>query len=274
MKVIITLTTIPTRLISIYQYDIKYNVESLLNQNYEDYEVHMNIPHLHKHTNTEYILPEWLVELEQQSDRLKIFRTDDFGPITKLLPTLDRISDPEAVIIVVDDDIVYNPELINEHLKNRQNYPNFPVGYDGLTSVNEDGTHRLTFHNSRDYFFSANGFDSYVEVLQHYKSISYFRKMFQDDFFKFVEDYGTWCDDTTVSSYFAMKKIPRVVTFYDKDEVAETYEDWINILAGTFPMIKGTQHESAEGCQIYRQEGKDPEKMSNLNKFLSQGYTK
>jgi hypothetical protein len=272
MNVIITLTTIPTRLVSMYEFDIKYNIESLLNQNYEDYEVHMNIPHLHNSTNTEYVLPEWLVELEKNNHKLKIFRTEDYGPITKLLPTLERVKDPSMVIIVVDDDMVYHPELINEHLKNREKWPEYPVGYDGLTSVNEDGSHKHVFQNSRDYFYSANGIDSYVEIIQHYKTVSYFRRMFDGDFFKFIKENGCWCDDTTISAYFAMKKTPRVVTFYEKDQVANTLEEWLSVVGNSFPLVKGTQHDSAEGCQIYRQEGRDNEKMNNLNKFLSKGY--
>lgn len=274
MKVIITLTTIPTRLISFHEFDIKYNIKSLLEQNYDEYEIHLNIPLHHKFTDTEYVLPDWLVELGQTNQKLKIFRTEDYGPITKLLPTLKRVQDPSTIIIVVDDDMVYNTELINEHIKNRQKYPDYPVGYDGLTSLNEDGTHRTTFGNSRDYFFSANGFDSHVQVLQHYKTISYYRKMFGDDFFNFVEQNGTWCDDTTVSAYFATKKIPRIVTYHKDDIVADTYDNWIQVLGTSFPLVKGTHHESAEGCQIFRQQEVDSDKMKNLNKFLSEGYIK
>lgn len=274
MKVIITLTTIPTRLVSIYEFDIKYNIESLLNQNYDNYEVHINIPHRHVNTDVEYIIPEWLTNLELENEKLHIFRTDDYGPITKLIPTIKRIEDPSTVIIVVDDDMVYHSELINEHINNRKKWPDYPVGYDGLTSVNEDGSHKMTFQNSRDYFFSANGIDSFVEIIQHYKTVSYYRSMFGSDFFDFFSEYGTWCDDTTISSYFAMKKVPRVVTYYEKDEVAKTYEDWLTVVGKSFPLVKGTQHDSAEGCQLYRQEEKDKDKMNKLNQFLAKGYTK
>ena len=36
-KIVITLTTIPERLISQYGYDMKYCIESLLSQNYDEY---------------------------------------------------------------------------------------------------------------------------------------------------------------------------------------------------------------------------------------------
>ena len=55
-KPILSLTTIPTRLVSDYGYDIKYCLESLLNQNYNDYEIHFNIPYVFKKTNVDAAL--------------------------------------------------------------------------------------------------------------------------------------------------------------------------------------------------------------------------
>lgn len=152
MNIVITLTTIPSRLINQYNYDLEYCIKSLMEQNYDDYQIHFNIPESHKQTDGEYILPDWLVELGESDDKLTIFRTEDYGPVTKLYPTVKRIDDEETIIIVVDDDIIYNPEMINEHLKNREKWPDYPVGYDGLTSINDDGSRRVTFENNRDYF--------------------------------------------------------------------------------------------------------------------------
>lgn len=272
MNIVLTLTTIPSRLINQYNYDLEYCIKSLMEQNHDNYQIHFNIPNSHNQTGEEYILPDWLVELNESTDKLNVFRTEDYGPITKLLPTIQRIDDSETIIIVVDDDIIYNPEMINEHLKNREKWPDFPVGYDGLTSINDDGSRRMTFGNNRDYFFSANGIHSYVEIIQHYKSVSYKRSMFGDDFFKFIEDNGVWCDDTTVSAYFAMNRVPRVVTFFEGDEVAETFEDWLNVVGVSFPVIKSTEHDTMEGCQIFRQDDKDIEKFNKLNQFLAMGY--
>jgi len=274
MNVVVTLTTIPTRLISQYNFDIKYCIESLLNFNYENYEVHFNIPQSHKESGSEYVLPEWLAELEENSDKLTIFRTEDYGPVTKLYPTLKRVEDGETIIIVVDDDMVYHTELINEHLKNREKWPTYPVGYDGLTSINDDYSRRMTFGNSRDYYFSANGMASFVEILQHYKTVSYKRDMFGEDIFEFIDTYGTWCDDTTLSAYFAMKGVPRVVSYYELDEVAETYEDWLNVVGKSFPIVRGTEHDTMEGCHIFRHDNKDKEMFHELNRFLGMGYVK
>lgn len=274
MNVIITLTTIPTRLITFHNYDIRYCIESLLNQNFGEYEIHFNIPEKHNQSGEPYVLPDWLVEMEQSNSKLNIFRTEDYGPITKLLPTLKRVTDPETIIIVVDDDMVYHSELINEHIKNREKWPNNPVGYDGLTSLNDDGSGRNTFNNSRDYFFSANGLASYVQILQHYKSVSYRRGMFEEDIYDFISEYGAWCDDTSLSAYFSMKKIPRVVTYYELDEVAQDFDEWLGVVGKSFPIVRGTDHETMEGCHIFRHEEKDKHKFQQLNVFLSKGFEK
>jgi hypothetical protein len=65
MKAIVTLTTIPSRLVSTYHEDIKVCLDSLLNQDFEDYEIHFNIPYFFKLTEEEYIIPEWLNDLRK-----------------------------------------------------------------------------------------------------------------------------------------------------------------------------------------------------------------
>jgi len=44
-KVIVTLTTLPTRIVQDYDQGIKSNIDSLINQDYEgEYEIHFNVP--------------------------------------------------------------------------------------------------------------------------------------------------------------------------------------------------------------------------------------
>jgi hypothetical protein len=272
-KTVVSLTTIPTRLISEYEYDIKYCLESLINQTYDDYEIHFNIPYFFKKTNEEYIIPEWLKKMTQEHNKLKIFRTDDYGTITKSLPTILRVTKPETIIIVVDDDLVYNSELVSEHVKNQSKWVNNPVGYDGMRSRNEDGTFSSYFKDSRDYYFSATHKDSRVDILQHYKSISYKRRYFEDDFESYILDNNHWNDDLLVSSYFAAKKVDRIVTFYEKDKVCKTYEEWQNNVGISFPIIRHTQHRSDEGCNVERAKKSD-ESEKKFYKLIDKCYIK
>ena len=81
----VTLTTLPTRLNSIYPEDIKLCIDSLLNQTYNDYEIHLNIPSKHKHTGKKYDIPDWLVKKESENPKLKVFTDlEDLGPVTKV----------------------------------------------------------------------------------------------------------------------------------------------------------------------------------------------
>lgn len=271
--VVVTLTTIPSRLISPHAFDIQYCIDSLLNVNYSNYEIHFNIPYVFKMTGEDYVLPEWLVEYESKYDKLKIFRTDDFGSSTKLIPTLKRVTNLDQMILVVDDDIVYHENLIQEHVKNREKWPDHAIGYDGMRSRNEDGTFASHFRDSRDYYFSSNHKNSLVDILQHYKSISYVRKFFGLDFYSFMEEYGTWCDDKSVAAYLAKNKIPRLVSFYESDPVAEDLKHWHQIVGKSFPIIRTTNHERQEGCNIHRANDSEPEKFKKLYSFIDQGYS-
>jgi len=113
----LTLTTLPTRLNSIYPEDIKLCIDSLLNQTYSDYEIHLNIPSKHKHTGEKYEIPDWLIKKESENPKLKVFTgLEDLGPVTKVFYTVDRVKNPDDLIIVVDDDMIYDERLIQEHI--------------------------------------------------------------------------------------------------------------------------------------------------------------
>jgi len=272
MRKIITLTTIPTRLQSKYGYDIKYCLDSLLEQNHEDYEVHLNIPYIFKRTGEEYIIPDWM-ENYTNNDKFNLFRTEDYGSATKLIPTLERTED-EDIIVVVDDDIVYHPEMLNEHVNNRITWPEYVVGYDGMRSRNNDGTFSGHFRDSRDYYYTANKRNALVDIIQHYKSVSYYRRFFESDFMDYWNEYGVWCDDKAMSAYFSMKKRGRLVTYYDGDPDFNTHEEWLAGIRHTFPVVKHTQHETDEGCNLNRSDNleEDNLKINNLYKFIDNSY--
>jgi hypothetical protein len=249
--IIITLTTIPERLNSQYNVTFESCIESLLNQNFtEKYEVHVNIPKIYNKTGKKYIIPKWLASITDE--KLKIYRPDDYGSITKLIPTLQRIKNKDAYIIVVDDDIVYHPELIKEHVTSRKQWPSYAVGYDGMRSRNIDGSFANNFNDSRDYYFSATGSNSLVDILQHYKSVSYVRSFFSNDFYEFIETFGTWCDDTSVSAYLAKHNIGRLCTYYKEDPLFELFDDYIVNVRHTFPITSHTDHGTDEGCNLER----------------------
>ena len=234
-KVILTLTTVPNRLSEDREdWGTKKTIERLLQLSYPNYEIHFNIPLYCESTGEQYIIPEWLKD--NNDARLKVFRTEDYGPITKIAPTIWRIDDPEQLIISVDDDIVYQDGFIEYHLQMREKYPNAALGFAGLTNLD----------NPEQQFCTAVEKDVRVEFLEHYKTISYLRKFFDDEFFTdFVGVH--WNDDTTVSSYLGKKGIARIVMAYDK-EVNYTPR------AESFPVQEHVAVEQG-GCNVFREEG-------------------
>jgi hypothetical protein len=274
-KVIVTLTTIPTRLNSDENFEegIKSNLYSLINQSYENYEIHLNIPSKLKLTGEKYIIPEWITKLSDSNPKFKIFKDlEDLGPSTKLIPTIQRLSNPEDIIIVVDDDLVYHKDLVKEQILNQSIYPESVVGYDGLRSKSN------YFKDIRDYYYTSNSKNDKVDILQHYKSVSYKRRYFEDDFLSFTKENFTWEDDLLLAAYFSYKKRDRLTTFHKSDPIFNSLKEWQE-RGGvtTFPVLRHTNHEQLEGCNVFRSDenaAKTHITNSNLNlyKYIDNGY--
>lgn len=240
MKTVITLSTIPSRLS-----DTKYGthgivscIESLQNQTYNNYEIHFNIPYKSSYSGEDYIIPDWL----EKYSKVIVYRTEDLGPVTKVVPTIQRISDPDTIIIVCDDDLVYHEEMVEEHVKN-QTSRDCAFGYDSL------GTTEPKFGDIRDHYVVSVPFEMKGKIMQHYKTVSYKRRYFEDDFFTdFVGK--TKSDDILLSAYMSKKGIQKIVLPYKKEQKLNTLEEWQG-KGGvtTFPVIRHTHHDSGDGCR-------------------------
>jgi hypothetical protein len=243
-KVIITLTTIPSRLgnVSYGERGTRSCIRSLCTQLYSDYEIHFNIPTIYKLHQTEYFIPDWLTEMEKEFDCLKIYRVEDECASTKILPTIRRVEDPDTILIVVDDDMVYNEELVSEHVKNQSILNNCAIGYDGLDLIGD-----MLYGDPRDHYVSLVPTNVRVKVLQHYKSVSYKRSFFDDDLFTdFVGK--TRSDDILISAYMGYKNIHKIVANYEKDQQCENIEEWHSKVGTSFPIIQIAAHDPMEGA--------------------------
>lgn len=70
--------------------------------------IELNIPYKFGRTQEEYVISNDLSTFP----RTTIFRLEkDLGPISKMLPTLERCSRP-TIIISIDDDTIYDRELV------------------------------------------------------------------------------------------------------------------------------------------------------------------
>lgn len=241
-KVVITLTTVPERLSQPVEDGFKLVLKSLCEQNYQDYEVHLNLPEVYKITGEKYVVPEWLNEYIKNYSHLKIFVTEDVGPPTKVVPTIQR-EQKDTLLIVVDDDLVYHSDMIIEHIKYHEKLPNSVILYDGR------GLYPNKFKDLRDSWVLTVGEISQVKNLQHYKSASYFVSYFEDDFFNdFVGK--TKSDDVLMSYYFKFKRIKMFVVPYEPEvEKVQTYEDWHKFQGvTTFPVLRHSNSVMRTGC--------------------------
>ncbi len=106
-KVVISLTTIPKRINK-----LKPTLCSILDQTRRVDEICINVPYTTLKGDI-YNIPDWLKRLKN----VRIKRCDkDWGPSTKLIPTLIR-EDHKTIIIVVDDDVIYGSKTVENHVQ-------------------------------------------------------------------------------------------------------------------------------------------------------------
>jgi hypothetical protein len=266
-KVILSMTTVPVRLFDPQEdYGIRPGLKTLLQQSDTSYEIHLNVPFKYK---TEYIkIPEWLLEWQRQYSHLKVFRCDDLGPITKIYPTIKRVTDPTTVIITVDDDLIYMNGFIRSHLEARKRYPEYAIGYAGLGSIDESkpADDRGVHPTGKYHFTTSTPEDVRVRMIEGYKTVSYTRAMFTEDFDDFVGKH--WNDDITISAYLGYKNIKKIVL------KCENCEGDYSPRVETFPVvchapISGEVH----GCNSFRRNESIVEQMEKVsNQWYNLGY--
>jgi hypothetical protein len=243
-SVIISLTTVPERLADMADTGIVLTIKSLCEQQDDDYQIHFNIPEIYNITKEPYIIPEWLTEYQKFHPQLKIFRTEDMGPPTKIIPTLQRIKNPETMVIVVDDDLVYYPDMVFEHRKYQNILRDCAICYDG-----REPKQQVKYEDLRDSWISCVTEIREVEMLQHYKSVSYKKKLFTQDFYDYYAG-KTLSDDILISAFLKDNNIRMFVVPYEKElHLFLTKELWDeNLGVTTFPIIRHTTSVSDTGC--------------------------
>jgi len=100
-KIIVSLTTTSNRV----PY-LKETLSSIQAQSIKPYSIELNIPSSYKRTDLQP------VDISSIPEGFNIFDCDDFGPATKLLPTLERYKKNDVLIIYCDDDRIYAPNWI------------------------------------------------------------------------------------------------------------------------------------------------------------------
>lgn len=139
-RVVVSLTTSPYRIEA-----MKPTIDCLLHKQSQAPDIiQINLPRVFGRTQIPYPnnteLPIWLVN----NPKIRINRIErDYGPLTKLYPTLDTETNPNTIIIIVDDDTTYSKYMIE---------------YMSTLSIQAQGNFSVTAHCGDWYFLKYQHF--------------------------------------------------------------------------------------------------------------------
>jgi hypothetical protein len=83
--------------------------------------------HSKRFPDKQYAVPEWL----NSTTGVHVVRCDDWGPSTKLIAALDVVSGDDGIIITVDDDTLYHPQLVENLLQHAALLPHAALAHAG-----------------------------------------------------------------------------------------------------------------------------------------------
>jgi hypothetical protein len=123
MRVVVTLTTIPTREDSVIK-----TIQSIQAGTVQPDVIYVNLPEWYPRFKRG---PDPNLETKLKDLGVTVNRCKDYGVLTKLLPILDIETDPEALLVIVDDDVNYQSRFLEGLVKGYEEFK-CPVGYSGI----------------------------------------------------------------------------------------------------------------------------------------------
>jgi len=216
-RIVATLTTLPDR------YELLYKtIKSLISLDIKLDAIYISLPKRTKRFNTEY--PELPEKIKKHCTVVDI--DQDYGPITKILGALRMETDPETIILCVDDDIIYPSDLLTSYLRYSVKYPNDCICSGGISYNN--GMLYSSVYNNNDNITTLNGLLGFeipesgrsIDIVFGVSGVLYKRKFFPkyenlyEEILKYVlEDNNTFLNDDVMLSGYLSKKgiIKRIV---------------------------------------------------------------
>jgi hypothetical protein len=194
-RVVVSFTTLPSRIKNAQKV-----IKSVLAGSIQPAKIYLNLPKISKRENDTYKVPKDIEEFVNVCE-------DDYGPITKLYPVLEKETDPDTVIICIDDDKEYSPYLLEHLLKSSEEFPDSCVCVSGWNYINIANLVALPIK------FPIPNLAKQVEILQCYNGVLYKRSFFKDlsllRKMMAVTKYRT-VDDIIISMYLQRQNVPIV----------------------------------------------------------------
>ena len=244
-RLVASMSTLPGRIAMVAGRQLRF----LQRQTRPADEIYVVVPEVSTRDRVAYAIPE---DLEAASARgeLRLLRTAvDWGPATKLLPVLLVETDPETVVVTLDDDVDYPRTLLAELLAGALRRPDAALGLRGywlppapevlgraradcrgdldFSHVNESLDHGYYSHLNLLYADSVDhDVDVDVHILGGLAGVAY-RSGFFDA--RRLADYGNWhpgayfVDDDWISLALDEAGVPRLVLGLRGNEAGAAY---------------------------------------------------
>lgn len=218
MRIVGSMTTLPDRINSLYT-----PIKKIMIQSEPLDALYINIP-LKTLKGLKYNLPDDFLDcFSGYKTKIIINRCKkDYGPITKLVPTLYKEKDPETYIITFDDDIIVHKNIVKSMKKKIKKYPSSCLGYSGVCI----GTFPFYYQ-----YAVINKEDIYIDWIQGVHTVLYKRSFFPD-----IKKLITFGDDTVykksflfnddhrISMYLASINISRISIGYSIQDYLSVYK--------------------------------------------------
>ncbi len=251
MKTVCSLTTLPDRYTCLLS-----TLKSLHQQIVPFDKIYLCLPYTAKRSGKKY--PPVSKEIQSLCT---IVRTEvDYGPICKLYGALVSETDPNTIIVTVDDDVIYPPNFLKILLEKHTLRPS--AALTGAGVLVNDGYH-MSINTNFDGLMFMNGFlcgfgytkgEREVDIVQGISGCLYLRKFFPQkdnlykEFLHYTEDQDLFLsDDILTSSYLCSKGIKRV-TFENMPRVKIAFADE-SALSNNLSKMLQTFKRAVKKCQ-------------------------
>lgn len=226
-EIVFSLTSLPWRLKHLVK-----NLDNIRN-NIPNAEIHLNLPKIVKRTNDKWDLDK-IPEHIKNDKNIKIFLIDDIGPVSKLLPTLKRINNPNTLIITIDDDIIYDIDYLKKFIDLSKKYSNnilspkigafFDINLKQFKYLNE-------LNKKNNFFYLVEGFRGigYPKLLMTNRIINQIEKLSKLD--------NCFTSDDLIISYVLYKNNIKI-----KDLNLDTSKNDINLSESDKRGLKKQNH--------------------------------
>jgi hypothetical protein len=189
LRIIATLTTAPDRIHLLEPVLIALTT----GQSRPPDEIHLNIPHRFARTGAEYVIPDFIRHYPVQ-----VFRCEDEGPGTKIIPTIRRTpADRDVWFFVVDDDVRHLPEALATLAALASKDPAMAYGY------------------ADNYLYRRWVPGGDVDILCGFAGFIVHRRFFGEDFEAYLakvlgDRSCRFHDDVYLSNYLALRGVRRM----------------------------------------------------------------